>query len=586
MLEVGRLNKDPGNESDFAEVIEDPERIRELLSALVRHGAPASLLKDGRTIPLKPVAFGDEVGVIRWEIGESIAASPFEVCIVGHNAVFSFIVRQAFQNGRHLVTPIAKVLRSVRRRWERRRNAVESLRVQFSHPESGEVIAGRVADVSFCGLGLLPGAGPRLPEGAIIPELQLLCGDGESIRMQCEVRFALPRVPGGMRYGLRVHRVYAHDTRWFNLVSDSLYPGTQVGSAWDDAMWSLYHQSGYFNLSGKEPEDFSQSERAFKRVCQILDSAPQLGVHAVWPRPDSRDLVAAYTGLKVYSGTWLTFQLAKITGAAPGGVPSGTVLHEIHSRVFEHAQRDPALRWMLVYAQDKPTWSRYVYRDVPTSKMQSADSAITKFYAIEVSVGALSPTEAIATIDVATPHELHIVSEHIAASRGGVYADALDLTQDTIDLRDVSRLWNGSQMERERIVIVAREQGVPVAAAVLELGAEGAHLYGLIDLVRVFALSPGGEAHFDALLDAGATWYERHGRARFVSFIEDEDYAAHLEKRAGVTNLGAAHMFILPARRVPEWLECLHEVTAPRAATAAADPAAPIRVREGDSTPA
>ena len=108
------------------------------------------------------------------------------------------------------------------------------------------------------------------------------------------------------------------------------------------------------------------------------------------------------------------------------------------------------------------------------------------------------------------------------------------------------------------------------AFAVLEVAAEGAHLYGLIDLVRGYAVGQGGEAHYDALIDRAATWYQQQDRNRFVAFVEDDEYARQLTQRPGARNLGAAHMFILPARRVPEWLERLHEVTAPRGVPRAA----------------
>ena len=545
----------------FAEQMRDPERIRETVQSLVRHRAPAVLASSGATFPIAPVELGES---IKWDVGGTIVSPPFEVRLTGHNSVFSFSVECASQQGSHLLTEIPAAIHVLRQRCERRHRLRSAMRFSFPHPATGSLVTGRIRDISFHGIGIVPDSDTHLPKGVPISSVQIHKNDGSIVQLDCEVRIGPDGKASTKCYGLRVLDVVGATSAWFTLVSDSLYPNTQVGSSWLERVWCLYQRSGYFHLSGKAPEDFAITKPAFLRVGEILDHAPHLGVHAVWPSANGAEVVAAYTGLKVYSRTWMTFQLAKIKGPAESGLHGGAILREVHARVLEHAQQDPALRWVMVYAQDQPTWSRYVYRDIPRKRMDPESVHLLRFTAAEVSTSATLCDGAPARVSEATSEDLDQLCGRILALRGAAYADALDLTRSTVALEETQRQWRSSQLARDRIVLVARRNGQARAAGVLELGAEGAHLYGLIDLVRLYALADGGAAEFDCLIDAATRWYKRQGCPRFVALVEDEVYARKLTGRAGVRNLGVAHMLILAAERVPEWLERLHEVTAPR----------------------
>ena len=109
---------------------------------------------------------------------------------------------------------------------------------------------------------------------------------------------------------------------------------------------------------------------------------------------------------------------------------------------------------------------------------------------------------------------------------------------------------------------MARRGGEPVAAAVLEDAEEGAHLFHLLDLVRVYPLAEGGEAHLGALLQAAREWYAGRGKRQFVCFLEED--VAPPEVPQGVQDLGVADMAIHSADLLPDLLEHIYEVTVPR----------------------
>lgn len=98
----------------------------------------------------------------------------------------------------------------------------------------------------------------------------------------------------------------------------------------------------------------------------------------------------------------------------------------------------------------------------------------------------------------------------------------------------------------------------------LETGSEGLHVYGLLDLVRLYPLVEEGEIAFPSLLSAARGAFRGLGKARFVCFLE-EGQALPESVVDAAEDLGLADMVILGAQRLPELLENLFEVTARRA---------------------
>jgi hypothetical protein len=103
-----------------------------------------------------------------------------------------------------------------------------------------------------------------------------------------------------------------------------------------------------------------------------------------------------------------------------------------------------------------------------------------------------------------------------------------------------------------------------VAVALLETGELGTNLFRLLDGVRIFPLAPGGQAAFGALLDGARAWYAARRRPLFVYYREYEE--ARVDSRLG--DLGSGHIWIIAARLLPEFLEFVYQLTAPKRSAA------------------
>jgi hypothetical protein len=354
------------------------------------------------------------------------------------------------------------------------------------------------------------------------------------------------------------------NTSWFDLVNDQIHSETRVGSRFGEETWDLYDRCGYFTLSGKSPADFAPLRQAFLSTSRQLDHAPHLGCHVV-SAASTGGVRAALSVLKVYRGTWLGYQMAKTSGDIDG-IPGRAILRDIHLRAYEHVQRDPQVAWVLGYVQVKRVWSKLAHYDMPLRHVASGDAAIVRFRALEVPCTAHREETNAPEVQVGTASRTEAlkIAGAIRRLRPWQYADALDLVPERIQMEEIRRSWNRSRFERERGLLVARVHGVAVAAAIVEIGAEGMHLFNLLDLARLYPLTAAGVAHFPRLLEAAKAWFLERGRSKYVLF-QEEDMVLPDEVVAGFGDMGQADMTILAAARVPELLEHVFEITAPRA---------------------
>jgi hypothetical protein len=132
----------------------------------------------------------------------------------------------------------------------------------------------------------------------------------------------------------------------------------------------------------------------------------------------------------------------------------------------------------------------------------------------------------------------------------------------------VKQSWESARLSREREVVVARRDGRPIAAAILETAHPGLNLFNILDGVRVVSfededMSDEVQDAYVALLSSGAEWFRARGRAVFVHYMESE-HPAYAE-RAALADLGEGVIWIISAKLLPEFIENLCEATTPRA---------------------
>ncbi|MGZ3461755.1 MAG: hypothetical protein ACXU86_24960, partial [Archangium sp.] len=418
------------------------------------------------------------------EPGAEWGEPPYELEVVGYNSAYRMRLAAPAAQGEWLVTPLPERLWRVRHRWHRRVPAPAGLRARFDHPLWKELgrLEREVVDLSFSGLGLHVG-----PEDLVFPGLFLLLelemAGGECLYLSGEVRHVSAAQEDGRRMcGLEVRPRTERDALlWRRFVSQSLCPSTRTSEEWLEPLWELYAASGYFNLASKSAEHFDELRRSFGDLGKRAAQLPQLFCQSVWP--SERGVEASLSSLKAYRHTWLLHQLGRRPGKPAHASPEpGQILRDTYLRTLEHSQGDPELRWVLAYAESTTPWMYRTHVRFAQRTQGSGQSLVMSLRLMDVECGDLSGQPA-GDLDIgpASIGEKYLLAAEIARTRPACYVEALDFTRDRLELWGLSRVWQSAGLERERRILVARRQGVPLAALVLELGHPGTNLFRLLE---------------------------------------------------------------------------------------------------------
>jgi hypothetical protein len=548
------------------EIVRAPERVRAMLSALVANRCRARLFRSdgGRPIRLGTGPLDPESDMpLRFEPEGPWPEPPFNVAIDAYLSLMEMRVNAARQIEGFLAMPLPSEIRRVRTRWERRVPAPAGVVVTFSHPLCPSLTVRRpVCDLSMNGLGLSASAiKDLLYPGLILPRIDLAFGHRRTCRLSAEVRHISDDIDGaGELVGLRIAFSHHEDRAHYEAeVRRLLYPNTRDDATWSRQLWDLYGASGYLNLSRKQESDFETLRESFA-VAATRFAGTELGCQVVWP--SSRGVEASLSVLRTYEHGAFIFQLARRPGRVPMRFPGRAILRDVYLHAIEQLMRWDDVRWLIGWVQKEARFSRLVHVDFPARYRDSGRAIIERFHAFEVDGTAPAPQRADGIeVGPATSAEADELLSVLSLTRKQPWLEAHDLLPEAFSQWRLKRRYRDAGLERDRALLVARRGARALAACVLEEASEGLHLFRLLDVVRLFALTGGGEAAYPALIEAARGWYSARRKQKFVCAYDGPEEHARF---AGMTDLGEADLVLLPAQLLPELLEHVHEVTAPR----------------------
>lgn len=573
----------PKTQTAQREPIRDAAYIREVAEAFAREHATA-VIRSGNTPACTLRAVDLQDGELVWqtdELPEELleGGAPFMLEGRSLNSVFWLPVLEAQAEDDLLRFRLPPEIMRVRNRWRRRVPAPQGARVRFLHPLWPERIVSRpLRDLSYTGLGFVTEAAEDLVyPGMQIPLIEIVHGDEPPIRVSGEVRAISTRPDRERVCGLQLDVPPGPTSkRWLAMVNKVLHPRTSTRASYSAQSWELFAASGYFKLSGKDESQFVDLRDKFVDVGQKLDDAEHVGFRAVWP--SSRGVEASLSFIKPYATSWLGHQMAKRPGA-PSGLRSRQVLRDIYMRTYEPVQNDPSLRWLVGYCEDNVPWMKVAHTDFALRYEHEGKGCAYEFQLMEVpcaDVPAALPGDEY-TVGPATADECQRLLDWIARERPAAYRESLDLVPERFALTETREKWRQADMELCREVLVVRRDGQACAAVILESAEEGTNLFHLLDSARVFPLRrryTRGQAQDDAyrpLFRAAARWFADRGRSRFVYFLEGDapscvhnGQLSNYVTELGMKDLGPGRFWVLSAELLPDFLEHIHRLTAPK----------------------
>lgn len=543
--------------SASAEVIRSPQRTLSITRALIVNETRGRIRAQGRDFVVKPRRIEGESVV--WEVVEQggVPTSPLVVECSGYGASYALSVLLVGGWTNPLVTTLPRLVHRTRKRRMPRTVASDELSITFLHPTFGFPIERRLGDLSEEGLGFRGVAHEDLLcPGLEIPLLAVVQRGVEVARLRARVRSV---THDGERVGLAVTPGDEDVMRsWGRLVRELLHERTRSTGYSADALWSLYESAGYLGLSGRSAGDFENLRLAFVDATERLIRAPDVGYHVVWP--SERGLDASVANVLVYSRAHLGFQMAKRPGKALGDAVGKEILRDIHWHTLEEALASSQSDWWIGYVQPTTRFSNLLCCEFQERFRDPERECVVIVHAAKIDVGTLDLATGHvpgATVSRATKDDVALVCDAIRSVRPRPYWESQDFTEERFDIASLKEKWQRAGLQRERVTLVARgADGTPEAALIADLAHPGLHLYGLMDLARIFPLVSGGERHTNALLDAAKTLYRSFGRTSFVYFHEGE---SPLPERSDLASMGTASLCVISMGLIPDLLDHLFE---------------------------
>jgi hypothetical protein len=537
------------------EELEDETARSAALRFLVESAAVGTVETPRGPCKLTALRFDASSQELVWQRTGPLPATPFLITVEGYNTLYRIPVRSCRAEGEQLCSARPPWIESVRSRRARRARAGDGVRIKFDHPLWPELrVERRLLDLTQRGLSFeASNARECVYPGLVIPRLMVETSDGDEIALRALV--VSTRGGHAASFGCEVSPAGVEDAaRWLKLCEQRLFPGTRRGAA---EVWSVYHASGYFGLSDTLEGAFDHLRADYVNASRALSAAPELGCQASWPA--SGRPTATVTNLRLTPSCWFSYHLAARPDEAMSA-RSADVLRDLYRQYIEHCLATAGARWQMAYVQHSAHWSMRVHVDIPRRYAARGEALVQEFRALEVrTVGRVAAPASSPCARRAEPAEREQLLRRLQQTLPPIYFDALDYAPERFCMEAFRAQWARHGLERDRELLVASEAGEPLAAGVVECAQPGLHLFGLLDTLRMYALSPAGERAFPSLLELARGWFRERGRRSFC-YLEEQGRLAPDGRL--IKHMSPAFLTLLSVERLPEMLEHLYLDTA------------------------
>lgn len=433
----------------------------------------------------------------------------------------------------------------------------QEIEVAFSHPRvSGALVRGPLFDVAGRGVsfpldaeadGLFPGdrlegLHIRLPGGEIEADGVIRnIGRRGDLTLSCGVELtAFANRAAAERWRQFVFRhVHPH-------LSDGIGPAAAVA-------WRVLERSRYVDLWTPDAER-ELVRREYVRTW--TEATPDIG-HTLLLR-NGQEPVGISAGNLAYPGTWLLHHLG-IDAREQARDLSRPLQHtcELIGGLVDRLRDTTEVEHVLVYVERGRRWNDRLFGDFALRYSDHRRLLLRPLHLFRFSAGITGETgqeTSGGTVVVpATPHLWTLLSERLQAESTPLETEALAFDAAGIDMRSFSERCAGRGYLRRRQGLFALVNGLPVAALVAELGADGVNVFGLLDTCRIVVLDPASwsKSVAAALLEAGRTFYRSFGKRTFLLLQEGTEPDGTFLELGGVPVAPGlrwlAHRDVIPA---------------------------------------
>lgn len=438
------------------------------------------------------------------------------------------------------------------------------LKVRFRHPRLPVVVSKGALDVSARGLSFpLDVRKDILFPGDHLAPLQIMLPQGP-IHATAIVRSVRELDSGGMGCGVELLEV-GDPIRWAAAVFRNGHPNTLLSE--DDApagAWQALDTSGYLDM-WTHPSAWASAKRDFQLVWQSMPKSH--GLIAVVKRSDRA--VSTFAASRVYRRTWMMHQLGvdKRARRPDDRASFYSIIRELYSGLLFALQHLTDLKYMVGYFGTDSRWCEPIHlvfeRAYPV-RSHLASSQYGIYRTSEDNAAGLAPAKdsGYHVRPIAAPDVDEVVSA-LARRFTPMECDAYDYEAGPLLNDDLGRECTAAGYARSRRNYVIEDaQSRIVGLLMLEMGAEGANLFNLLNTCRFIPLRGlGRDADLvrGLALDFAKRRYARAGKRSHLFFDYGQQRGAPSD-HVGYRYLYDGLAWLIHRDALPAWLSHIDDL--------------------------
>lgn len=366
--------------------------------------------------------------------------------------------------------------------------------VVFVHPLFGKTIYLKTVDISGSGFSVEEEqASAVLLPGLIIPDLEIIFGNGSSLRCMAQVVHCNPDTKGHhtmLRCGLAILDIAERDQiRLIGLMHQATDTHAYVCNKIDmDALWDFFFETGFIY---PEKYEFIKANKEIIKATyeKVYNQNSGMASHFVYQ--DKGRILAHMAMLRFYDTSWLIHHHAAIRSSYNrGGL---IVLNQVGRFINEsHRLQCMKMDYVFCYYRPKNKFPAHVFggaaRNIKNPKICSLDTFA--FYYRKKTESTHLDLPSNWTLEPIRREDIEDLQTFYEETSGGLMLQALHLSPERFRLDQLKEDYLRMGMKRERRVYALRYRDTLCAVIMVNLADMGLNMSNLTNSVTVIAVNP------------------------------------------------------------------------------------------------
>lgn len=395
-----------------------------------------------------------------------------------------------------LLAPVANRIQRFKPKNYRsnRQKLKPSPNAMFQHPLTGKQIDLKIHDLSGSGFSILEQKDDTLlMSGLVIPELELVFGDGCRIACQAQVVYQRPLIATGRSMGLAglafLDMALSDHVRLMSILQQIWDENAYLCNRVDpETLWKFFFETGF--IYPQKYAGIQTKKKEFRGTYQKLYTEnPEVARHFIYQ--ESGAILGHMAMLRMYSNSWLIHHHAAVKEEAKrAGL---MVLHQIGRSINDsHSLYSAHMNYVMCYFQPENRFPKRMFGGVADHYKNPKGCSLDTFAYFHFRHNFERPWNLSApwSLTRTEPQDLLELESFYEQESGGLMLRALDLEPETLYSDELQEQFRTLGFKRERHVYSLKKNGGLKALILINLSDLGLNFSSLTNSIKVIIVDP------------------------------------------------------------------------------------------------